>query len=71
MGERELHTDPDLLARLVDAARNHKMTPQERFEQRVSFVYGLLSHRSKLTKEDVRAFLLEHNGCPHDLGDAA
>jgi hypothetical protein len=25
---------------LIERARNHNMTPAERFEQRVSFVYG-------------------------------
>jgi hypothetical protein len=35
------------------------MTPEERFEQRVSFVYGQLSEYSPLTKEDVRRILSE------------
>lgn len=52
-----IRTDPVLLERLVEAARNHVMTPRERAEQRVSFVYGMLSSKSTLTKEDVRAML--------------
>lgn len=55
----EIHTDPALLERLVDAARNYKMTPREAAEQRVSFVYGMLSSRSPLTKADVRRMLRE------------
>ncbi len=33
------------------------MTPEERFAQRVSFVYGQLHHSSPLTKEEVRRML--------------
>lgn len=47
-------TPPELLARMVNAARNYKMTPAEVFEQRVSFVFGQLSTDSPLTKDDVR-----------------
>ena len=35
------------------------LTPEERFEQRVSFVYGQLSEHSPLTKDDVRRILTE------------
>jgi hypothetical protein len=45
-------TDPTLLDRLVDAARNYRMTPQEVFDQRVSFVYGQMN--GEVTKEWVR-----------------
>jgi hypothetical protein len=48
-------TDPALLDRMVEAARNYRMSPQERFEQRVSFVYGQMS--GDMTKEQVRKLL--------------
>lgn len=47
---------PELEA-LLEKARNHKMTPEEWAEQRVSFVYGNLPGSSTLTKEDVRRML--------------
>lgn len=54
----EATAEPMLDRRLREAAK-HKMTPAEVFEQRVSFVYGMLSHKSPLTKADVRAMLIE------------
>lgn len=33
------------------------MTPEERFEQRVSFIYGQLSHTGTITKDEVREVL--------------
>ena len=60
----ELRTDPALLARLIEAARNHKMTPAERYEQRISMIYGLLPFRSTLTKDDVRNWVAENYGAP-------
>lgn len=47
---------------LIEKARDHKMTPAERFEQRVSFVYSGVS--STTTREDVRARLAEEYGDP-------
>jgi hypothetical protein len=52
------------LETLIREAASRKMTPAEVFEQRVSFVYGMLSHNSPLTKEDVRARLAEKYGAP-------
>lgn len=49
---------PDLIAR----ARNHKMTPTERRNQRVSLVYGMRGHTSTLTKEKVETLLDEIEG---------
>lgn len=46
---------------LVRLARNHKPTPRERFEQRVSFVYGQMTP-GVMTKDQVRAYLAEHMG---------
>ena len=37
------------------------MTPEERFEQRVSFVFGQLSHTSTITKDQVREILKMEN----------
>ncbi|WP_394662876.1 hypothetical protein [uncultured Sphingomonas sp.] len=51
-----MQTSPELLAAL-DRVRGYKMTPAERFEQRVSFVYGQMSARSTLSKDKVRAIL--------------
>lgn len=53
-------TDPALLARLIAAARDHKMTPQERFAQRVSFVYGQMN--GAVSKAWVRAHLAGDGG---------
>ena len=50
-------TDPELLA-LLDRARNHKMTPEELREQRVSFVYGNVAFDNPtITREQVEAIL--------------
>lgn len=48
-------TDPSLLERLVHAARHHRMTAEERFAQRVSFVYGQLG--GALSRERVGEIL--------------
>lgn len=49
-------------AALIERARNHVMTPAERREQRVSFVYGMLDANDKRTKDDIRASLARING---------
>lgn len=47
-------TDPELL-KLLEAVAKHVMTPEEIFEQKVSFVYGqLMDCAPNVTKEDVR-----------------
>lgn len=51
-----MQTSPELLAAL-DRVRGYKMTPAERFEQRVSFVYGQMGADSAMTKDEVRAIL--------------
>lgn len=63
-------TSPELLA-LLEKARAHVMTPAEVFEQRVSFVFGMLSSKSKLTRDDVRQFLIKQNGIPPEEGGAS
>jgi hypothetical protein len=53
-----IETDPDTLDRLVRAALTHTMTAAERFEQRVSWVYGQMQHGPDApTKGWVRAHL--------------
>lgn len=49
---------PELEA-LLEKARHHVMTPEERHEQKISFVYGMLPFRSTLTKDDVRRMMSE------------
>lgn len=48
---------PELTA-AIQRVRNYRMTPAERFEQRVSFVYSGVSGSSSMTKDDVRHVLL-------------
>ncbi len=52
-------TDPELLA-LLKAAANRVMTPEEAFEQRVSFVYGCMKMADGISKERVRDLLRSH-----------
>lgn len=56
-----LHTDPSLLRQLHQAAQ-HKMTPAEREEQRVSWCLGMLPMSSPLSKSDVREILKRQKG---------
>jgi len=55
--------NPELDA-LIERARHHKMTPQEVFEQRVSWVWGMLDKDDKRTKDDIRAALVDLQGSP-------
>lgn len=43
------------------------MTRKQRFEQKVSFVYGVMDADSGITKEQVRAILIAADGDPHAL----
>ena len=56
---------PELKAAL-ERCKNHVMTPEEKFEQRVSFVYGQQdwSGRHQRTKEEIRQHLIEIYGYP-------
>jgi hypothetical protein len=40
-----LKTNPELLAKLIEAAKAYQMTPQERYAQRRSFVRGMCPNR--------------------------
>lgn len=52
--------EPSHLDRLVEAARTHVMTPAERFEQRVSFIYGQMTDgQGALSKDEIRRKLRE------------
>jgi hypothetical protein len=50
----------------IERIRGHKMTPEERFEQRVSFVFGQQDYDSpnQMTKDEVRQHLVEMYGYP-------
>lgn len=48
----------------IKASLNREMTPEEEFEQRVSFVYGCLPHKSLLTKDQIRVMLRSTPGAP-------
>ena len=51
-------TDPELLA-LLERARNHKMTPEELREQRISFVYGNVAFDNPaITREMVEEIVM-------------
>lgn len=43
------------------AAAQHKQTPAEVFEQRVSFVYSAMSERSGVSREQVRQLVSAHD----------
>lgn len=50
----DLEIDPEL-ERLLEQARHHVMTDEERREQRISFAYGnLVLHNPNITKDDIR-----------------
>lgn len=61
---------PELRAAL-ERVKGHVMTPEEIFEQQVSFVYGNLSFSSTITKDEVRARLMQHHGVPAEALAAA
>ena len=49
----------------IERARNHVMTPEEKFEQRVSFVYGQQDHdKPGKSKDEIREMLIEQQGRP-------
>lgn len=54
----------------LERARHHVMTPQELFEQRVSFVYGQQDYDSPnpRTKDEIRQMLAEMYGRPAPSG---
>jgi hypothetical protein len=56
----------DELRAAIERARNYKMTPQEKFEQRVSFVFGQQDWSSGCTrtKDEIRQAMIEAFGYP-------
>lgn len=57
----DLKTDPGLLSALQGASQ-HKQTAAEMLEQRVSFVYGSVSSKNGVTRDQVRKLILEQEG---------
>ena len=53
---------PELEAAL-ERARNHVMSPRERFERKVSFVYGMQG-RGGRSKEEIRKEMIAREGYP-------
>ena len=54
----ELKMDQELRDALEKAA-SHKMSAEERMNQRVSFVYGSLSSDNNMTKEQIKEIISE------------
>jgi hypothetical protein len=51
------------LKQLLDRIRNvAPMTPEQIFEQKISYVFGMLDADNPLTKDDVRRILREQAG---------
>lgn len=50
------------LEQIVEKAKRHKPSAEERREQRISLIMGLRSRRSTLTREEVTNFLDENEG---------
>lgn len=46
-------------SKLLDAARLHTMTPKEVYEQRVSWIMGMVPFRREITREEVVRHLEE------------
>lgn len=59
------------LREALERARKHKMTPQEKFLQKVSFVYGQQDHDdpNPWSKRRVAEFLAEHDGYPPEWAE--
>ena len=54
----------ETLDELIALARNHIMTPAERREQVISFVYGNLPVESRVTREEIEQMFDELYGKP-------
>jgi hypothetical protein len=57
----EINTDEELLARLKTKS-DHRQSPEDAKEQRVSFVYGAMKSDSSITKEAVRRIIAKQEG---------
>ncbi len=55
----------DKLEKLLEKAKDHKMTRRDEWLQRLSFIYGNLPESSTVTREQVEARMIEKFGpCP-------
>ena len=63
--EYQSKMSPELIAALAKA-KDHVMSPEEIFEQRVSFVYSGVDTRNPnhKTKDDIREMLIQQTGVP-------
>jgi SpoU rRNA methylase family enzyme len=61
-----LKSNARILAAIKRAAE-HKQSPQEVMEQRVSFVFGSMGRDSGVTKEQVRQAILNQAGSTAEL----
>ncbi len=59
-------TEPKLLSKLRNSA-DARLTSQELFEQRVSFVFAGIDSESDITREQIRQMLREEAGMTGDL----
>ncbi len=57
----ELKSSPAVHAALARVSKR-AMNPQEVLEQRISYVYGLMSKDSTVTREQVREMILKQSG---------
>ena len=59
-------TDPAVLQKLIDSVRGYKMTPEEKFRQKVSFVYGQQDYDSprQFSKREIAEKLADFEGYP-------
>ena len=57
----QLKSHPEL-DELIKKSRNHKMTPGEIWDQRISWAYGNLPHDSTTTREQVEKRAIEIYG---------
>ena len=64
-GLKNLHTAPQLLTDLTRGAAK-RPSADELFEQRVSFIYGSISQKSNVTREQIRKALVGSAGNDRD-----
>ena len=55
---------PRTTREMIERARSHKMTPEQKRNQRVSLVMGMRGKSSTLTREKVTTILEEVEGLP-------
>ncbi|MCW5692557.1 MAG: hypothetical protein KIT48_09340 [Pseudolabrys sp.] len=50
------------LEQIVEKARAHKVTPEEKRAQRLSLMMGLRDSKSPITREQLKQWMDEHEG---------